>query len=199
MPGRVVRGSDAIKVLILLAALVATAGFWLWRREHPVVGLRATVESLGVGVAWVAVLVFSGIWKGKPGSEDVPVTYFNSAWTLDAVDRAGIFLGWLVDEGLLSPDWSNDPNALSFIRREITGPELLEAWGEKIISEMLTETGTNFTLDYFAASDQYWDDYEEVMADLPASAAADSWELFTAVQERVDARFADWKSRFPTE
>lgn len=196
---RSAKGRGAIKVLILLLAVAATVAFWLWRRAHPVVGLRATVESLGVGVAWVAVLVSSGIWKGKPSSFEVPVTYFNSAWNPDAVDRAGLFLGWLVDERLLSPEWSEDGNVRSFSRREITGPQLLEDWGEKIISAMLDDVGNAFTLDYFAASDTYWDDYKEVLGDSRESSDSDTWEDFAVLKERIDMRFGAWKSQFHPE
>ena len=186
-----------IQTAILLLTLAATLALLAWRRSNPAVGWLATVESYAVALVWVAVLIASGLWKGRSRPTEEPVTYFNSAWNPEAVNGAGLFLGWLASKRLLSPKWSHDPDVESFTRRELTGPQLLENWGEKIVSEMLDERGNAFTLDYFAASDDYWDDYEKALTGLPATAKRDDWEAFEAVSRRIEKRFAVWRSRFP--
>jgi hypothetical protein len=184
-----------LRAIVLILALAATVAGVLYRRENPATQrLQPTLESLGVGILWAVLLAGLGGWKRRPEPDDLVVTYFNEAWNPDAVDRAGLFLGWLVDRELLSSEWADDPNADLFRRREITGRELLEDCGDKIVSEMLDDTGNSFTLDYFASSDEYWDDCEESLAS-GAGGRSDPWADFAAVKDRVDRRFAAWNAR----
>lgn len=185
-----------VQVTTLALAGFLTVAYWLWRNSHPIEGRwQGVVESYAVAIFWVVVLLASGVWRGNKDEDPMPVTYFNSAWTPDALNRTGFFLGWLAGAGLLSDKWSDDSLARDFVRRKRTGPELLEDWGEKIDSEMLSETGNAFALDYFASSDDYWDDCEEVLQLGEDEDAEDTWKNYDAVKERIDSRFATWKRR----
>jgi hypothetical protein len=188
-----------VQIVVLILAGLVTVAYVFWRRSFPIEGRwQGLVESYAVAIFWVVVLIASGVWRGKRGEGPTPITYFNSAWNPQAVNRAGFFLGWLAGSGLLCDKWSGDSLAREFLRREVTGAELLEDWGEKIVSDMLSDQGNAFALDYFASSDDYWDDCEEVLGlgEDEHEDGEDSWESFEALNERIDSRFAAWQSHF---
>jgi hypothetical protein len=141
----------------------------------------------------VAGLIASGTWKGRRRPEPEPITYFNSSWTPQAVGRAGLYLGWLVDTNLLSSEWSRDEAAEAFRRREMSSTELFETWGEKIVSIMLNEDGNAFTRDYFASSDLFWEDCEELLSTPFRGEGEDDWQELEILSRRLDERFASWR------
>lgn len=185
-----------LRAIALILALAATLTGILYRRANPsTLRLQSTIESVGVGILWATVLAGFVRWKGRREPRDPSVTYFDEAWDPAAVDQAGLFLGWMVERGLLSSRWADDSNAALFRSREITGRELLEDWGDKIVSEMFDDLGNTFTLDYFASSGEYGEDCEAVLTPTLSGVTPDPWESFTLIKERIDRRFAAWNGR----
>ncbi|HLL05982.1 MAG TPA: hypothetical protein VK539_35750 [Myxococcaceae bacterium] len=106
----------------------------------------------------------------------------------------GIYLGWLIDSGLHSPEFFKGKESLleEFRARKVTVSELYGTSGEALISDMLSEKGNRFTAHYFESG--YPQDYEELLApgEMGYEFVADTWENYARIRSRLDDRYRLW-------
>lgn len=113
--------------------------------------------------------------------------------------HTGMFLGWLIDNGLVSDDFKNDLHAEihEFTKRELTGAQLFQRCCDgTLLPEDLSDAGNRFAMDYFEFEHgQYLPDYAETLgADLPSIYhVADNWDNYEKIKQVVDRRYAEWK------
>ena len=60
--------------------------------------------------------------------------------------HTGMFLGWLIDRGLVSGEFMEDTSELieGFRARDVTGPEIYESWDGALVDDMLSAEGNAF-------------------------------------------------------
>ncbi|SOD03386.1 hypothetical protein SAMN05216486_1126 [bacterium JGI 053] len=113
--------------------------------------------------------------------------------------HTGLYLGWIIDHGLHSDFLAEEPELIErFKAREITGPQVYEAWDGCLIDDMLSDEGNAFSKDYFDFErGRYLADYEELLAGgLPSLYhVQDTWANYDRLKARVDERYAVWKRR----
>ena len=157
--------------------------------------------------------------KLKEGYEEVPFeespenslqVYDQAKWHFEgdypedldqyqAYVHTGLYLGWLVDNHLVSEEFleENKENVEQFKTRKATGPKLFQyACDGVLLLNDLNETGNRFSMEYFSfETGEYLDDYNIVLAgDLPSQYhVADSWENYNKLKPILDKRFLAWK------
>ncbi|MGZ5232475.1 MAG: DUF7832 domain-containing protein [Burkholderiales bacterium] len=140
---------------------------------------------------------------------DNPVVYDKAKWHYDgdypadlpqsqAFVHTGLFLGWLIDQTLISEEFLEDFGAEMerFKRREITGPRLFELCDGALVDDMLNDEGNAFAEHYFdLQTGKFVKDYEEIFCKrLPSMYhVEDSWANYDKLKQRVDERYAAWK------
>ena len=106
----------------------------------------------------------------------------------------GMYLGWIIDSGLHSPEFFKGQESLleGFLARKVTASELYGKVGEALVTDMLSERGDLFTADYFMSV--YSQDYEEILApgEISYERVADTWENYAKMRNRLDARYRRW-------
>lgn len=113
--------------------------------------------------------------------------------------HTGMYLGWLIDNNLVSGDFMENLHheIHAFKDRTLTGTKIYESCCDGILMlEDLTEEANRFSLQYFDFEHgQYLQDYDAVLAyNLPSAYhVADTWENYAVLKEVLDKRFADWK------
>jgi hypothetical protein len=115
-----------------------------------------------------------------------------------AATHIGMFLGWAIDRGfegeLLDEQF---PEVLRrFRQRQATGREaLLVCCDGKLIDDFLNNEGNAFARAYYE-TDMYVDDYADVLGDdVPTLFhVEDDWANYARIKERLDRRYAEWKS-----
>ncbi len=150
-------------------------------------------------------------WKQNAPPVRIKITAYDKAkWHFDgdypkdlpikqAYVHTGMYLGWLIDQGLFNEAFAKDysNNIREFCNRKITGPQLFEAFDGVLASDMLNEQGNQFTLLYFDVSpSEFIRDYQDLLVppDLPSSYhVKDTWENYNRLKERIDERFRKWK------
>ena len=141
---------------------------------------------------------------------DQPVVYDKAKWHYEGEFPAGLaesqafvptgmFLGWLVDRDLISEEFADDwgEEMARFKRREISGPALFELVDGALVDDMLSDEGNSFAAHYFDfEKGRFIGDYEELLcAALPSRYhVEDTWENYGKLAQRVDQRYAEWKS-----
>jgi hypothetical protein len=112
--------------------------------------------------------------------------------------HTGMFLGWLVDNNLVSEEFSveNEQEIMSFKNREITGAQLYENACDGVLTlEDLSERGNRFALYYFEFSKGLFPhDYDSTLCqDLPSIFhVEDSWDNYNLIKPVFDNRFKDY-------
>jgi hypothetical protein len=113
--------------------------------------------------------------------------------------HTGMFVGWLLDNDLMSEAFKNDLHheIAQFQKRELTGTQIFQQCCDgTLLAEDINEPGNRFTLAYFDfEKGQYLADYEMTLGqDLPSIYhIADTWEQYGKLKKVLDQRFADWK------
>ena len=106
----------------------------------------------------------------------------------------GMYLGWIIDSGLHSPEYFKGNESLleEFRARKVTVSELYGTAGEALVADMLNDKGSLFTAQYFESV--YSQDYEEVLApgELSYELVADTWENYARMRKRLDDRYRRW-------
>jgi hypothetical protein len=112
--------------------------------------------------------------------------------------HTGMFLGWLVDRGLVSEEFEEGTTEgiAAFKQRTLTGPQLYESWDGVLADDMLSDEGNEFARHYFDFhTGQFVDDYDELLSnDLPSMYhVEDTWENYDTLRARIDQRHREWK------
>ncbi len=115
--------------------------------------------------------------------------------------HTGMFLGWLIDNDLVSDEFKNDHSEEieKFKQHKLTGPEIFERCCDGVlVVEDINELGNRFALPYFDfETGLYLGDYEKSLAEnLPSLYyVADTWDNYIKLKEVLDKRFSDWKKQ----
>jgi hypothetical protein len=115
--------------------------------------------------------------------------------------HTGMFLGWLIDNGLVSDQFKTDLSAEieRFKQQQLTGPQIFErCCGGALMLDDLNETGNRFALSYFEFNTgRYLSDYGSALAqNLPSVYhVADTWENYKKLKPVVDERFSAWQAQ----
>jgi hypothetical protein len=118
--------------------------------------------------------------------------------------HTGMFLGWLVDNDLVSTRFGEDhaEEIQKFMQKEMTGATIFETCCDgALMLEDLNETGNRFALPYFDfAKGQYLLDYENAIgAGLPSLYhVEDTWENYEKLKTTIDQRFSGWQEKMLT-
>ena len=181
---------------VSLLALVVLAGFsrdLLWQLALP-------------GLLLSAVLAFRVGLKSKFTAVEDPKVYDKAKYHYDgdfpkglpqeqAFVHTGMFVGWLIEHGMIAGDFLPDTNA--FKERRLTGAEVYEAWDGSLTSDMLTDQGNQFAAAYFDFErGEFLNDYLEALAkNLPSLYhGADTWENYEVIKVKIEQRYAAWKA-----
>lgn len=131
-------------------------------------------------------------YEGRHYPEELPAE--------QAFVHMGMFLGWLIENGLYSDEFEEDSADLieAFKGKEQTGPQVFAKCDGVLADDMLNEEGNRFAADYldFQHGD-FLGDYDEVLgADLPSLYhVEDTWENYEKLKERLDLRYQEWKQQ----
>jgi hypothetical protein len=114
--------------------------------------------------------------------------------------HTGMFLGWVIDNGLYS-DWFKEEMegyVAAFKAREMTGAKVYEACDGALVDDMLNEEGNAFAQAYFDfEKGKYIYDYEELLArGLPSTYhVEDTWKNYEIIARRISERYLEWKRK----
>ncbi len=114
--------------------------------------------------------------------------------------HTGMFVGWLVESGLLSEKFSETTkeDTEAFAKRLSSGPVLYERWQGILQDDMLGTEGAAFAKAYFDFDrGHYLEDYAEVLAPEEETlfGVEDTWENYDLLAKRLHRRFAEWQSK----
>lgn len=115
--------------------------------------------------------------------------------------HTGMFLGWLIDNDLVSDEFKNDhvEEIEQFKQQKLTGSQIFERCCDGVLMlEDVSELGNRFALPYFDFdAGQYLTDYENVLAEnLPTMYhVADTWDNYMKLKQVLDKRFSDMKNQ----
>jgi hypothetical protein len=112
--------------------------------------------------------------------------------------HTGLFVGWLIERGLLGPDLLEEsPDFAEWFRsRSKTGPQVFQLMDGVLTDDDLTEEGNAFAGAYFDfQTGVYLQDYEELLSGHLATMyhVQDTWSNYDVLRDRIDERFAQWK------
>jgi hypothetical protein len=114
--------------------------------------------------------------------------------------HTGLFLGWMIDNGLVSEQFKTDLSAEidRFKQQRLTGPQLFQkCCGGVLMLDDLSATGNRFAMAYFEFNTgQYLKDYEITLGKgLPTIYhVADNWENYNKLKHVIDSRFEEWRN-----
>lgn len=112
--------------------------------------------------------------------------------------HTGIYLGWVIDNGLTSAEFAADlqQEIQRFKARQLTGPGVYRAVDGVFSADMLSENGAAFTRHYFDfKKGKFLRDYEAMWVDRFPSAyhVPDTWESYDAIKPVIDRRYQAWR------
>lgn len=115
--------------------------------------------------------------------------------------HTGMFLGWLIDNELVSDQFKIDHEVeiKQFREQKLTGSQIFENCCDGVLQlEEISELGNRFALSYFDFdTGEYLVDYEKTLAeDLPTIYHVDdNWDNYKKLKQVLDKRFVDWKNK----
>jgi hypothetical protein len=115
--------------------------------------------------------------------------------------HTGMFLGWLIDNHLVSEEFKSDHarEIEKFRGHHLTGSQIFETCCDGVLMvEDLNELGNRFALPYFNFdTGQYLSDYEKTLATNLSTLyhVADNWDNYINLKQVLDKRFFDWKNQ----
>jgi hypothetical protein len=108
----------------------------------------------------------------------------------------GIYLGWIIDQGLYSEYFEEEASnqIFRFRRREISCTILSEIWEGYLGHELFSNSGNMFTYYYYGGG-LYYSDYNRILVkELPSLYhVTDSWQNYDKMKLQMDMRLSDWK------
>jgi hypothetical protein len=120
----------------------------------------------------------------------------NSLPIEQAYVHIGMYLGWIIDQGLYSDYFEEEASGqiFRFKRREISCTILSEIWDGHLVSELFNREGNMFT-HYYYGGGFFRADYDELLVkSLPSIYhVLDSWENYEKIRTRISMRYQDWR------
>ncbi|MCE9582042.1 MAG: hypothetical protein K8T20_05945 [Planctomycetes bacterium] len=121
---------------------------------------------------------------------------------VNACTHTAFFLGWLIDNDLVSKLFLNESgeHIQKFRERRLTPTEVYSFWDEVLVSSMLNAAGNCFAADYFElSSGRYLRDYEEILgAGLPSLYhVPPSWDNYERISARITERYKEFNGSKP--
>jgi hypothetical protein len=110
----------------------------------------------------------------------------------------GVFLGWVIDQELYSAKFKQECETQIFrFKKKDTSPVILgEIWDGFIFEEQLKPEAKAFTREYYYSGTYLKDFKETLAAELPSIYyVKDTWENYQTMRQRLDERYAEWKSK----
>jgi len=113
--------------------------------------------------------------------------------------HTGMFLGWLIDQDLVSARFKSEyPNEVKLFReRELTGAQVYQQCLDGVLMlEDINEIGNRFGIFYFNMDNgEYLMDYENILGiNLPSLYhVKDTWENYYKLKEMLDSKFDEWQ------
>ncbi len=108
----------------------------------------------------------------------------------------GIYLGWIIENGLFSDFFEDEAEVqmFRFKRRELSPTILSELWDGYLGYEFFNKEGNMFTYYYYGGG-IYKRDYEKILAQqLPSIYHVnDSWDNYELMTAKITERYEDWK------
>ena len=109
----------------------------------------------------------------------------------------GIYLGWIIDNGLYSAYFEDEASTeiYRFSRREIDCIILAEIWDGALCQELFSVEANLFTYYYYAGG-LFKKDYVDVLVkhDETIYHVEDTWRNYEDMGKRISNRFKEWKS-----
>ncbi|MBD3238526.1 MAG: hypothetical protein GF332_02715 [Candidatus Moranbacteria bacterium] len=113
----------------------------------------------------------------------------------------GMYLGWLIERGLVSDYFLNETqNELNlFSQGRITAPKIFKSWGGILSQAMLKPQAHDFSRVYFSnrlnEPGKYYHDYKKLLGPNLSSifSIPDTWENYQAVKTMLDQRFKQYQ------
>lgn len=115
--------------------------------------------------------------------------------------HTGMFIGWLIDNDLMSEEFNADHEAeiQLFRKQELTGSQIFESCCDGVLMiDDLSESGNRFALRYFNfTTGQYLNDYDSTLSNsLPSMYhVADTWDNYRKLKLVLDKRFDERKDK----
>jgi hypothetical protein len=145
-----------------------------------------------------------------PGDDATPIEYDLWSWHTEGefpkdqppehgYVHIGMFLVWLIDVGLLDPQWSASDRIAPAVRaiaaREGSACALREPTGGRFASDMLTAEGQAFTGAYYAPEYGYLRDWNRVFG-RPAAryAVPEDWQTYDRIGPVIERRYHEWQA-----
>jgi hypothetical protein len=186
-----------------LIVIVAVFALIFWAGFSKVLPWKLALALLILSGA----LVFRWAWNSTPEKGEGPEVYDKAKYHYDgdypkelsrqqAFVHTGMFVGWLVEHDMIAKEFLAETEG--FKERTVTGPEIYKAWDGCLTSDILTDEGNRFAVDYFDFErGEFLNDYQEVLAnDLPSLYhVKDTWENYEILRERIDSRYEAWKKK----
>jgi hypothetical protein len=138
-----------------------------------------------------------------------PVVYDKAKYHRESVELAGLdevqaevhtayFLGWLIDNDLLSDEMRNECAELlaDYKSRKKTAIDVYGWWDCCLVDDMLSDDGNAFAQFYFDFENgQYLADYADLLVqDLPSEFHVPyTWENYEIIRLQIDRRYAEWR------
>jgi hypothetical protein len=109
----------------------------------------------------------------------------------------GIYLGWVIENGLCSPYFEEEAETeiYRFKRRELSCAILSEIWDGYLGYELFNDEGNLFTYYYYGGG-LFRKDYETLICkNLPSIYhVKESWTNYDLMSERISKRHKEWKT-----
>lgn len=115
---------------------------------------------------------------------------------LHAHTHIGMFLGWIVQNDLMSEDFEDEAGLQirHFLQQTISCCLFSELWDGTISDEMLNEDANKFTTAYYTTG-KYIEDYRKIFPKHECMyLVEDTWQNYEKVTKIVDMRFLEWKN-----
>ena len=151
-------------------------------------------------------------FKNKLKEVDESYVFDKAKFHFDSVEEAGLeesqayvhtglFLAWLINNGLIS-DFFREESGAALERttlRTDRPSEIYRDWDGVLVGEMLNKEGFNFALSYFDFDNgQYLKHFEKILCAKGNHIIAvdDSWENYDKIKPAIDAAYKKWKGSF---
>lgn len=106
-----------------------------------------------------------------------------------AFAHIGIYLAWLIRYDLHDPGWFQPEHVRAIKAGSMTGSDLADDIDWKLVSDVMTTEGSDFTT---ARYDQYMEEYDDLLGEDGVYRLAEDGELYARVAPKIDAIYEAW-------